>query len=218
MVSIVSLNERDIPELQQRRTVLIYDALRGALQPLLPAFSCHIFVFASPTTYGVKTLEETNGLVRFVCPHWTPMELQALAHGYGNRVPPEEVAKRYRRFGGSPRAVVVNPLDVSESLTADAFIALQRLMRTMGRFDGSTLPVEEHWPSSLWQASYATTAVATTARGAYVKYQEAANVLWDYSCERAKETVHTTYERIEDTTAQRAFERWLLNNKKATVG
>ena len=203
---ISSLNVIDIPELEQRSTVLIYDAVRGP-QTSLGGFPCEILIYATPNAGNFKRVADNNGLERFVCPNWTKIELKALEHGYGDRITPEEVESRFERFGGSPRAVVANTSNISESKVSDASIILK----------GITLwsAMNEDWPSSLLKARYQTTELATSAGDAYDKYLEL-NVLWDYSCERAKEIVHARYELVEEDT-KRGFEQWLKYEEKAVA-
>jgi hypothetical protein len=207
--SISSPNAIAIPELLQRSTVLIYDAVRGAQTPL-PGFPCEIFIYASSNAGNFKQLADINGLERFVCPNWTKIELKALEHGYGDRIPPEEVERRFELYGGSPRAVVANPPNISESKVSDASIILKGI-KAWSDFSA----MNEDWPSSLLKARYQTTELATNASDAYDKYVEL-NVLWDYSCERAKEMVHAKYEQVEEVT-KLGFEKWLKNEKKAAA-
>jgi hypothetical protein len=104
---VVGLNVNVIPEVLAEDTVFIYDAARGA-QDLLRMLPCECIIFSSPNAGNFKHMASANGLVRFVCPNWTMEELQRLAHGSGDRFPPEEVETRFERCGGSPRAVVAN--------------------------------------------------------------------------------------------------------------
>jgi hypothetical protein len=108
-----------IPELLSRDTVMIYDAVRGAQDPLT-CFPCECVSFSSPDVGNFKQVARNSGLVRFVCPKWTVEELQLLEHGYGDRFLPVEVESRFERFGGSPRAVVVNETGISETQERDA--------------------------------------------------------------------------------------------------
>jgi hypothetical protein len=207
--AIESPNVFDIPELLQHSTVLIYDAVRGT-KASLTVLPCEIFIFASPNAGNFKQSAENSSLERFVCPNWTKIELKALAHGYGDRIPPEEVEKRFERFGGSPRAVVANSLEISESKVLDAAIILKGI-KPWSDFSA----MNEDWPSSLLKARYQTTELATNANEAYNKYVER-NVLWDYSCAHAKEMVHAKYEQAEEVT-KLGFETWLKNEKKAAA-
>ena len=154
--SIVSPNVMDIPELLQRSIVLIYDAVRGTQTPMT-GFPYEIFIYASPNAGNFKQLADNNGLERFVCSNWTKIELKALEHGYGDRITPEEVESRFERFGGSPRAVVVNPPNISESIVSDASIILKGI-KDWSDFSA----MNEDWPSSLLKARYQTTELATT--------------------------------------------------------
>lgn len=207
--SIGSPNVIDMPELLQRNTVLIYDAVRGSQTPLI-GFPCEFLIFSSPNAGNFKQAADNNGLVRFICPNWTINELKLLEHGYGDRIPPGEVEKRFERFGGSPRAVVANTPSISESKVSDASIILKGI-KPWSDFSA----MNEDWPSSLLKARYHTTELATNSGDAYDKYVEP-NVLWDYSCERAKEMVHAKYEQVEEVT-KLGFERWLKNEKKAAA-
>eukprot|EP00981_Chlorochromonas_danica_P010955 scaffold3556_cov254-Ochromonas_danica.AAC.1 len=107
-----------------RNTVLIYDAVRGAQDPLT-SFPCECLIFSSPNAGNFKQVAGNSGLVRFVCPNWTVEELKLLEHGYGDRFPPQEVESRFERFGGSPRAVVANETSISETQERDASLLLK---------------------------------------------------------------------------------------------
>lgn len=96
---IASPNEIDIPELMVRDTVLIYDAVRGAQDPLTN-FPCKCLIFSSPNAGNFKQVAGNSGLVRFVCPNWTVEELKLLEHGYGDRFNVKEVESRFELFGG----------------------------------------------------------------------------------------------------------------------
>jgi hypothetical protein len=207
--SISSPNEIAIPELLKKSTVLIYDAVRGAQAPMA-GFPCEILIFSSPNAGNFKQLVDNNGLERFVCPNWTKDELRQLAHGYGDLIPPHEVDRRFERFGGSPRAVVANPPSISESKVSDASIILKGV-KLWSDFSA----MNEDWPSSLLKAKYATNEIAKTSVDAYEKYLEL-NVLWDYSCDRAKDMVHSKYDQVE-SIIQLGFEKWLKGEKKAAA-
>lgn len=198
----------DIPELKVRGTVLIYDASRGA-SDLLGGFPCEYLVFASPNAGNFRQVGGSIGLERFVCPNWTVRELKMLEHSYGDRFPPEEIERRFERFGGSPRAVVSNNSRISETQVKDASILLKGVHLWS---DLSAMSVE--WPSSLLKAKYTTDSTAVTPEEAFSKYSEA-NVIWEYSNARAMDLVHTKYDE-SDGAARRTFQSWLASESKAS--
>lgn len=202
-------NVADIPELKARETVLIYDAARGA-QDSLTGFPCEYLIFSSPNAGDFKRVATNNVLVTFVCPNWTVEELQMLEHGYGDQISSEEVVRRFERFGGSPRAVVVNPPDISETQERDA----GRLLKGVNLWSEPT-PMSADWPSSLLKARYRTESTAITPEDAYNKYLEM-NVIWEYTSTRAMELVHAKYDQA-DEAARRTFETWLKSESKAAA-
>lgn len=201
-------NERDVPELLERDTFFIYDAARGAQSPL-PAFCCETYIFSSPNAGNFKQAADSGALIRFICPSWSKEELIALEHGYGDIISKSEVEKLYEECGGSPRAVVANPDELTHSRIADAKILLRgvKLWFILSGTDPS-------WPSSLLKAAYKSTSqLAVTPSEAYEKYIEH-NVGWDYSCARAKEIVYEEYKRVSEIEKS-AFATWLKNEPKA---
>ena len=99
-------NEVIIPELMDHSTVS-----KKTADALSRPGEC--LIFSSPNARNFKQMTGRNGLLRFVCPNWTLAELKLLEHGYGDRSPPEEVESLFERFGGSPRAVIANVLDIA---------------------------------------------------------------------------------------------------------
>lgn len=206
---ITSPNDVDIPELKVRDTVLIYDAVRGAQEPLA-AFPCVCLIFSSPNAGNFKQVAGNSGLVRFVCPNWTVEELKLLEHGYGDRFPPEEVESRFERFGGSPRAVVANETSISETQERDASLLLKGVNLWS---DLSAMSAD--WPSSLLKARYSTEETAVSPEKAFNKYLEK-NVIWEYSNTRAMELVHAKYDLADEAT-RRTFQSWLESESKAAA-
>lgn len=200
-------NVGDIPELANRDTVLIFDAVRGA-QDYLPGFPCEYLIFSSPNAGNFRQVADNNALITFVCPNWTLEELKLLEHGYGDRFPPEEIERRYERFGGSPRAVVANDPQISETQDRDAGHLLKSVYPRSGLSAMST-----QWPSSLLKAQYSTDEVSVTPEEAFNKYLET-YVTWEYSTSRAKELVHARYDKADETT-RRAFKSWLQSDSRA---
>mmetsp|Transcript_10110 Transcript_10110/g.13877 ORF Transcript_10110/g.13877 Transcript_10110/m.13877 type:complete len:528 (+) Transcript_10110:111-1694(+) len=206
---IASPDEIDIPELMVRDTVLIYDAVRGT-RDSLTCFPCEYLIFSSPSAGNFKHVAGTNGLVTFVCPKWTVEELQVLAHGYGDRIPPEEVLSRFERFGGSPRAVVANETSISETQEREASLLLTGI-----ELWSDLIVWNADWPCSLLKARYSTEETAVTPEEAFNKYLEK-NVIWEYSNSRAMELVHAKYDRADEAT-RRKFQSWLESESKASA-
>lgn len=165
--SLASPNVAAIPELKQRDTVLIYDASRGGTQEPLTCFPCECLIFASSNAGNFKQVARNNGLVRFICPNWTVEELKLLEHGYGDRDSPEEIARRFERFGGSPRAVVAQDPLLSETQERDASLLLKG-----GLWSDLSAMMSGDWPSSLLKARYGVEETAVTPEEAYNKYLE----------------------------------------------
>jgi hypothetical protein len=206
---INSPNVGDIPELMVRETVLIYDAARGTQDPLT-SFPCESLIFSSPNAGNFKQVAGNNGLVRFVCPNWTVEELKMLEHGYGDRFLPQEIESRFERFGGSPRAVVANDPNISETQEKDA----SRLLKGVHLWsDLSAMGAD--WPSSLLKARYSTDETAVTPEEAFSKYLEK-NVIWEYSNTKAMEQVHAKYDQADEAT-RRTFQSWLESESKASA-
>jgi hypothetical protein len=198
-----------IPELLSRDTVLIYDAVRGAQDPLT-CFPCECVIFSSFDVGNFKQVARNSGLVRFVCPNWTVEELQLLEHGYGDRFLPVEVESRFEIFGGSPRAVAVNETSISETQERDARLLLKGV-----HLWSDLVAMSAYWPSSLLKARYSTEQTATTPEEAFNKYLEK-NVTWDYSNTRAMQLVHTKYDEAGEAD-KRAFQSWLEGESKASA-
>jgi hypothetical protein len=177
---------------------------------MLPCFSCEILIFSSPNAGNFKQVADNNGLLRFVCPSWKTAELIALEHGYGDRQTEDQVVSRCSNSGGNPRAVVANPLELAFCKAEDARILLRGV-----RLWFAISAMDTNWPSSLLQAKYSTDEVTRTPREAFDKYIEN-NVVWDYSCERAKALVYEEYKRI-DKQEKEAFENWLKAEPKASA-
>jgi hypothetical protein len=202
-------NDDEIPELRDKDTVLIYDASRGT-HTSLPGLPCEILIFSSPNAGNFKQVADNNGLLRFVCPSWKTAELIALEHGYGDRQTEDQVVSRCSNSGGNPRAVVANPLELAFCKAEDARILLRGV-----RLWFAISAMDTNWPSSLLQAKYSTDEVARTPREAFDKYIEH-NVIWDYSCERAKALVYEEYKRMGKQEKE-AFENWLKAEPKASA-
>lgn len=203
--SVSSPNVVGIPELMMRETVLIFDAARGS-QDILSAFPCEMWIFASPNAGNFKQVAESNSLEFIVCPNWTLEELKLLEHGYGDRVGPDDVEKRFEKFGGLPRAVVAGSETVTETRRKNAKLVLQgiQLWSDVNAID---------WPSLLIKGRFMTEKTAETPGEAYDKYREG-NVMWDYSNTRAMELVHETYDKASEAE-KRIFQSWLESESKA---
>jgi hypothetical protein len=204
-----SPNDDEIPELMDKDTLLIYDASKGA-QTSLPGLPCEILIFSCPNAGKMVKVADNNGLLRFVCPSWTKAELIALEHGYGDRQSEEQVVQRCGNNGYNPRAVVANPPEMVFCKAEDAIILLYGV-----RLWFTTSAMDTNWPSSLLQAKYSTDEVARTPSAAFEKYIEN-NVIWDYSCGRAKALVYEGYQRINTEDKER-FENWLKAEPKASA-
>jgi hypothetical protein len=59
---IKSPNLTDIPELDARNTILIYDTVAGDGQKPLAIFPCSYYIFASPKAGNCKQLASTKGV------------------------------------------------------------------------------------------------------------------------------------------------------------
>ncbi len=206
---LASPNVGDIPELRVRDTVLIYDAARGTQAPLA-SFRCEILIFSSPNAGNFKQMAVISALERFVCPNWTLEELQFLEHGYGDRYTPEEIKSRFERFGGFPRAVVVNPIRISETQERDASLLLKGV-----HLWSDLTAMSADWPSSLLKARYDTEETAVTPEEAFEKCVEN-NVIWEYSSTRVMELVHAKYDNA-DEAVRRTFQSWLKSESKASA-
>jgi hypothetical protein len=203
-------NVVDIPELMLRDTVLIYDAATGA-QDILTQFPCECLIFSSSNAGKFKNVARSSGLVRFICPNWTVEELKALEHGYGDRRSPEEIERRFNRYGGFPLDVVTNVEIVSVVQESDTRRLLMGVNLSSELF---AMSVERL--SSLFKARYSTEEIAKTPEEAYNKYVET-NVIWEYSSPRAMELVHAKYDQAESESKASAFHGHWFEHKTRSL-
>jgi hypothetical protein len=207
--AMVSPNVIAIPELKIHNTVLIYDASRGS-GDVLPNFPCEYFIFSSPNAGNYKQVEQNHGLVRMIAPNWSKEELLALAKVMGYHNAEQLIDELYRKYGGSPRAVVTNDADIYEASISDASALIQKISTGV-----HLSAMNDSWPSHMFKAKYHTGEIAVTGEAAYQKYLHK-NISWDYTSNYAKDLVFLKYEEATEV-AQVAFENWLRSEKKAAA-
>jgi hypothetical protein len=186
--------------------VFIYDAAVGS-QDMLTMFCCETLIFASPCAENFKQTAQNNSLIWFACPNWTVEELKLLERGCGDRFPPEEIERRFERFGGSPRSVVVAGRAYSDTQKSDARALLGSVIFLwLGNMD---------WSSCMLKARYSTEAIARTPEEAYSKYLKL-NVVWDYSNTNAMKLVHAELDKASEANKLK-FQSWLEYESKARI-
>jgi hypothetical protein len=197
IVDITSPNLTDIPELDARNTILIYDAVAGDGQKPLAIFPCSYYMFASPNAGNCKQVASAKGLVRLICPNWTVEMLMHLARRTGTEHTDGEVVRRFELFGGSPRLVVAHNPMVAEQTVQEALQAWDTDLLWHG-FPGRV----NQWPSKLLRGNFCDIPMATSGEEAVHQYL-ASNMRWDYACTRFKLAAQTKYDKADEEVKQR---------------